>query len=221
MTRHHAPAQDRPTRVRVLVAGAAGLAVAIILGLTAGWRYAPAGGWAIAAVVYTAWTWSAILGMNADDTAAHATRENPGRRMSDLLSLTACIASVGGVVYLLSAGSSGSSTAEAIAAGLGIASVVGAWFVVHTVFTLRYALLYYADEPGGIDFNQSEPATYADFAYLAFTLGMTYQVSDTDLQTRSIRSTALRHGLLSYLLGAVILATVINLVAGLGSNSGH
>jgi uncharacterized membrane protein len=49
---------------------------------------------------------------------------------------------------------------------------------------------------------------------------MTYQVWDTDLQTRPIRATALRHGLLSYLLGAVVLATVINLVAGLGSSSG-
>jgi uncharacterized membrane protein len=49
---------------------------------------------------------------------------------------------------------------------------------------------------------------------------MTYQVSDTDLQTRTIRVTALRHMLLSYFLGAVGLATVINLVAGLGSHSG-
>ena len=74
----------------------------------------------------------------------------------------------------------------------GILSVAGALAVVHTVFTLRYALLYYSDSPGGIDFNQSERPGYVDFAYLAFTLGMTYQVSDTDLQTRPIRATALR-----------------------------
>jgi len=47
---------------------------------------------------------------------------------------------------------------------------------------------------------------------------MTYQVSDTDIQTRLIRVAALRHALPSYLLGAVVLATVINLVAGLGSS---
>jgi uncharacterized membrane protein len=88
---------------------------------------------------------------------------------------------------------------------------------VYTVCTVRYARLYYADPPGGIDFNQDEPPRYLDFAYLAFTLGMTYQVSDTDLQTHEIRGTALRHALLSYLLGAVILATIINMVAGLGS----
>lgn len=100
------------------------------------------------------------------------------------------------------------------AAALGIASVIGAWLVVHTVYTSRYAPLYYSDDPDGIDFNQAEPPAFADFAYLAFTMGKTYQVSDTDLQTRPIRVTALRHALLSYLLGAVVSATAINLVAG-------
>ena len=61
------------------------------------------------------------------------------------------------------------------------------------------------------------PPRYTDFAYLAMTLGMTFQVSDTDLQTPEIRATALRHALLSYLFGAVIVATTINLVGGLAS----
>ena len=71
-----------------------------------------------------------------------------------------------------------------------------------------------------MDFNQAAPPRYVDFAYLAFTIGMTFQVSDTDLQTPAIRATALRHALLSYLFGAVIVATTVNLVAGLGTSSG-
>jgi uncharacterized membrane protein len=82
---------------------------------------------------------------------------------------------------------------------------------------LRYALLYYAYPEGGIDFNQQERPSYRDFAYLALTVGMTFQVSDTDLQTSQIRATTLRHALLSFLFGAVILASAINLIAGLGS----
>jgi uncharacterized membrane protein len=66
-----------------------------------------------------------------------------------------------------------------------------------------------------VDFNEASRPRYADFAYLAFTLGMTFQVSDTALTTREVRATALRHALLSYLFGAVIIATTINLVAGL------
>jgi uncharacterized membrane protein len=89
------------------------------------------------------------------------------------------------------------------------------WAVVHTVYALRYADLYYGGPPGGIEFNQQELPSYADFAYLAFTVGMTYQVSDTALRTGPIRHTALRHALLSYLFGAVIIAVAINLVANL------
>jgi uncharacterized membrane protein len=96
-----------------------------------------------------------------------------------------------------------------------VLSVVLSWTLLHTLFTLRYARLYYEGADGGIEFNQTEPPSYGDFAYLAFTLGMTFQVSDTNLKTHLIRMTALRHGLLSYLFGSVILATMINLVAGL------
>jgi uncharacterized membrane protein len=88
---------------------------------------------------------------------------------------------------------------------------------VHTVFTLRYANLYYSGKAGGIDFNQPDLPTYTDFAYLAFTIGMTFQVSDTSLRSGIIRRTALRHALLSYLFGTGILATTINLVASLSS----
>jgi uncharacterized membrane protein len=68
-----------------------------------------------------------------------------------------------------------------------------------------------------VDFNQKERPQYSDFAYLSFTLGMTYQVSDTDISNKAIRATVLRHTLLSFVFGAVILATTVNLVAGLGS----
>jgi len=207
--------------VPVTAAGAVGVAVAAAVGMTAGWSAAAAAGWTVAAAVYVAWTWWVIGRMNPDETAAHATREDPGRAFTDVIVLAASVASLAGVLDVLAAGSSKGGAAEAVSACLGVASVAGAWLVVHTVFAVRYALLYYADEPGGIDFNQSEPPSYADFAYLAFTLGMTYQVSDTDLQTRPLRATALRHALLSYLLGAVVLATVVNLVAGLGSAFGR
>ncbi|MGO4587128.1 DUF1345 domain-containing protein [Arthrobacter sp. 2RAF6] len=75
--------------------------------------------------------------------------------------------------------------------------------------------VYYEGVDGGIGFNQERPPCYVDFAYLAFTIGMTFQVSDTDLQTSHIRGIALRQSLLSYLFGVLVLATTINLVSGL------
>jgi uncharacterized membrane protein len=88
---------------------------------------------------------------------------------------------------------------------------------VHTVFTLRYAELYYADEPGGLDFHGDGEPTYHDFAYLAFTIGMTFQVSDTEVTAREFRKTILRHALLSFVFGATVIATTVNLVASLRS----
>lgn len=89
------------------------------------------------------------------------------------------------------------------------------WAVVHSVYTLRYATTMYSDPSGGINFNQTQPPCYRDFAYMAFTLGTTFQVSDTALTTSTIRRTALLHALTSYPLATLILAGTVNLITGL------
>jgi len=96
-------------------------------------------------------------------------------------------------------------------------TIVCSWLLVHTVFALRYAHVYYTEPEGGIDYKSKglEDPDYLDFAYTAFTIGMTFQVSDTDIQRREIRRTVLRHALLAYLFGAIILAVAINLIASL------
>lgn len=203
---------------------AASLAVGVVAGvlcvLLGSGKYAPAVGWDVAALTFLGWTWFSIWPMGAKDTEARATREDPTRALSDVLLLVAAVASLAAVGFFVLQASSAKGAAQDLLAGVGVGTVALSWLVVHTVFTLRYASLYYAGRDGGIDFNQSTPPRYSDFAYLAFTLGMTFQVSDTDLKTPAIRATALRHALLSYLFGAVIVATTINLIAGLGSGGG-
>lgn len=191
-----------------------GVAVALPVGVLGSWAYAPAMGWAAASLIYLIWVWSVIGRLDAAGTAAHARREDPGRIVSDLLVLVATLSSFGGVaLILLEAGSSEGGT-KALITALALASVALSWFLVHTLFTLRYATIYYR-ENDGVEFNKKKPPQYADFAYLSFTIGMTFQVSDTNLRTDAIRYTALRQALLSYLLGAIVLATTINLVSGL------
>ena len=197
---------------------AVGIVVGVVGGAVSRWEVAPLLGWAAAAATFTVWVWLAVARMNAAQTATHATREDPSRGSTDLLILTAGVISLGAVGMVLAVASSAQGAQAAVLAGLAIVSVTLSWLLIHTLFTLRYALLYYTGPDGGVDFNQDDPPRYTDFAYLAFTLGMTFQVSDTDLKTHQIRATALRHALLSYLFGAVILATTINLVAGLSSS---
>jgi len=193
--------REVPAAVRVAVAAPAGAAAAASIGVNAGWKYAPAAGWIAGAAVYLTWTWMVAGRMSPQQTAAHATRADTTGSMTDAIVVSASTVSLAGVGYLLVAESAKGGEAYD-AAAVGIGSVVVSWVAIHTVFTLRYAQLYYSGTPGGIDFNQPEPPAYVDFAYHAFTMGMAFQVSDTDLQTRKIRATALRQALLSYLFGS-------------------
>lgn len=197
----------------------AGVLVATVTGLLGYWDFALIAGWGAASITYIVWVWAMIGRMDAATTASHATREDPARPMADLLIVLASIASLGAIVFLLIGTSGASDRVQVVVAVFAVFGVALSWFLIHTLFTLRYASLYYRGVDGGVDFNQKEPPSYGDFAYLAFTLGMTFQVSDTNLTTREVRMTALRHGLLSYLFGSVILASLINLIAGLSSST--
>lgn len=194
---------------------AVGILAALATGLLDHWLLAPAIGWAVAAVLYIGWVWVSIAPMDAATTAAHATREDPSRGVTDLLLILASLASLGSILIVLLQARVAVGAGQVLLAALAVIGVALSWVLVHTLFTLRYASLYYADEDGGINFNQPEPPRYADFAYLSFTLGMTFQVSDTALTSTTIRVVALRHALMSFLFGSIILATLINLVAGL------
>jgi uncharacterized membrane protein len=203
---------------RTTFAAIIGLVAAVVVGLAGSWSYSAAVGWDVAGAAFLAWTWTAVLPLDPRQTAAHATSEDPTKDMSKVIILFASVASLIGVGYLLieAKSKSGSGTAAMIA-GLGVLTIAMSWFVVHSLFTLRYASLYYGHPVGGIDFNEQTHPRYSDFAYLAFTLGMTFQVSDTDIKTHDIRMSVLRHALLSYLFGALILAGSVNLISSLAA----
>ncbi len=211
--------------IRVAISAAVGAVCAVATGAFGGWLYAYSVGWDVAAVIFVGWTWLAIAGMDSAATEAHATLEDPTKRVTQAIVLGASVVSLVGVALLLVKTRDTTGAGEVFVAALGVASIALSWFVVHTLFTLRYALLYYdpdeggtAGTVGGIDFGESGPPCYSDFAYLAFTVGMTFQVSDTQLGTRELRRTVLRHALLSYLFGSLILAGTVNLLVSLASS---
>lgn len=214
----------RRSRLRFAVMVLAGLLAAGASGLAGRWVEAPAVGWSSAALTYVLWVWVVIGPLDAAGTEAHATSEDPSRSVTDLLILAANVASLAAVAAVVLDSHSNDGGSRLGGGLLALASVALAWMLVQTLFTVRYAELYYSTAPkagaavGGIDFNQDEPPQYTDFAYLATSLGMTYQVSDTALKNHAIRAEALKHSLLSYLFGTVILAATINLVIGLAAS---
>lgn len=194
-----------------------GTAATVLTGLLGAWVYAPAVGWAVAALIYNATVWLQIAPMNAAQTANHAQEEDPGLGATDLLILLAALGSLAAVVLVMVGSKDVHGTARFLLAMLALTATAMSWLMVHTLFTLRYATIYYRDGAGGIGFNQDEPPQYTDIAYMAFSVGMTYQVSDTFITTRAMRSTVLRHSLLAFVFGTGILATTINLVVSLAA----
>jgi uncharacterized membrane protein len=195
----------------VVVAAIVGGVAALLLP----WQGAVLAGWIAGAALLIALVWVDLLGCSAMRTQQVATREDNSRFAAQLILLLASVASLVGTGFDLVKASEIHGSERFFLIAIALATVVVSWAVVHTVYLLRYAHEYYSDRPGGIDFKNDLPPDYRDFAYLAFTVGMTFQVSDTDIQSPDIRRTVLKHALLSFLFGAVILAIAINVVAGL------
>ncbi len=203
------------SRIRLAASAAAGALAAIVVAAIGPWWLVPLAAWMLAAVVYVGWMWATIWPLGPEETARRARAEDLGRASTDIVLLTASVISLAALGIVLVRSGKSMGLEKALLVGSCVASVVLSWAVVHTVFSLRYADLYYDSEPGCVDFNEDDPPCFSDFAYLAWTIGMTFQVSDTDLKSKTIRRTALRHAILSYMFGALIIATTINLIAGL------
>jgi len=204
---------DSPPAVRI---GAA-LLVGALLGWLLSWDSVAAallGGWAGAGLVFVAWTALVIVPMDPEETSEHAVREEPTRGVAGVIVLLAALASLAGVAVALVGGVVGDGDITIAAV---LAAVIVSWACVHTVFALHYARAYYSTPAGGIDFHQTEPPRYTDFTYLAITVGMSFAVSDTDLASSAMRRLAQVHALLAYLFGTVVVALLINLVAGLAN----
>jgi uncharacterized membrane protein len=205
-------------RRRVMSSVLIGLVAGLVSALFAPWQLAVLIGWGVVAALVVSRVWLRLRTFTPDQTRELATREDDSRASSELLLLLAAVASLGGAAAGLVKARRSDATVEALLTAAVVLTVALSWALVHTVFALRYAHQYYT--PGvdaHIDFKsgpQYEP-DYGDFAYVAFTIGMTFQVSDTDVGSRLTRRTVLKHALLAYLFGAVILAVMVNVVAAL------
>jgi uncharacterized membrane protein len=200
---------------RVTVAMLAGAVAGAVVSLVTVPSAAVLSGWDVAVVIYVVWVWVAVRRLDPGTTARLAKREDPSSTVAELVVLGAGTAVLVAVGFALVKAGQVTGGMKALMVTLGLLSVVLSWTVVHTVYALRYARAYYSDPPGGIDFNEAEPPTYTDFAYFAFTVGMTFQVADTNITSKAVRRITLHHALLSYLFGAVLLGLVINVVSTL------
>lgn len=201
-------------RLRFLLSLGAGVIAGLTTGLASRSEYGLLVAVIVTAGAFVVWSVATLWPMSGAETRRQALHEDVDRALSDLavlLIMGSSLTIIGILLFL------GTGHGRLLDAGLAIAAVLAVWAMLHTIYATRYARLYYIDDHGGIDFNNDEDASYRDFFYFAFNLGMTYQVSDTSVSSTKVRAAVLRHCIMAYIFGTMLLAVTINLVLNLAS----
>ena len=168
-------------------------------------------------------TWVAVFQADAAHLRRVATRQDPGRTWTFVAVLLAAGASLFAVALLLRGIKDLPHREQLEQVSVSVVAVLGSWLLLHTLFTLHYAHAYYSedlttsppDKLGGLQFPGQEPTTYWDFAYYAFTIGMTAQTSDTGVTSLQMRQLTLAHGLLSFGFNTAVIALGVNVVSSI------
>ncbi|QDP96823.1 DUF1345 domain-containing protein [Microlunatus elymi] len=207
---------------RLLSAASLGALAGVVIGILTGWQLGLLCGIAAVQLLFVSIGWLVLWPMSAASTRHHVQREDFRPIVDEIIVVACVLAGLAGIILLAFLGSSSS---RGVAAAVALGGVFLAWAALHLMYAVRYAHIYYAREGsvtgpaaragGGIDFNSAEMPAYKDFFYFSYNLGMTYQVSDTNVSSSAIRVVVLRQCLLSYVFGVAILATTLNLVSSL------
>ncbi len=171
---------------------------------------------------FLALTWSLMLRATPDTMQRNAQRQDEGRLVILSLVTAAACASLLAIGFMLNDTKGKSTSVITLNVTLSVITIVGSWLLVHTIFALHYAHGYYQGgktlsecKAEGLDFPGDTEPDYWDFLYFSFVIGMTSQVSDVEITSRSLRRLALIHGILSFFFNTSILAMSINIIAGL------
>jgi uncharacterized membrane protein len=167
--------------------------------------------------------WIIIFSSHPREVRKIAKLQDSSRTFLFVFIITASVVSLGAILFLLKSTKGLSDADKTGHIFLAITAVFISWWLLHTIYALRYAHLYYstgidADDPkstGGLDFPGNGQPEYLDFVYFSFVIGMTFQVSDVTISSKRIRHIALSHALLSFAFNTAIVALSINVISGL------
>ena len=213
-------AQHDPRRAqaRLLIAVIAGVATEMVIPARFDLAMRAVAGWTGFALTLGCLAWWLIARASVAETRRRAAADDPGRQAVRAIVIVASGFSLFATAVVLREARTRPPDVRALFVALCIVAVASAWMLTQTAYTLHYAHLYYRDDgdgEGGLVFPGDEAPDYLDFAYLAFTVGMCFQVSDVCVSSRLIRRAILGHAVLSFAYNTVILATAINLVVGI------
>ena len=204
---------------------ACGLTVLAFAGLHGHTAFATqlVGAWDVFAFTSLVLAWFMISTQDPYEARRNARLQDASRTVLFVVVVSAATISLFAVFILLGPAKNLSPGGFAAHVTLSVAAIVLSWMLVHTLFSIRYAHLYYAeahkvdrdDIAGGLIFPNDKNPDHLDFAYFSFVIGMTCQVSDVQISSKRMRRLATAHGLISFAFNTAILAIFVNIVAGL------
>jgi uncharacterized membrane protein len=180
--------------------------------------------WIGCALIVILLNWIIIFSSHPREVRRIASLQDSSVTFLFLFITTAAVVSLGAIVYLLKSTKGLGDVAKNEHILLAITAVIISWWLLHTIYTLRYAHLYYDTDTdidgvtkaaGGLQFPGKDEPDYLDFVYFSFIVGMTFQVSDVNITSRRIRRVCIMHALLSFAFNTAILALSINVISGL------
>jgi uncharacterized membrane protein len=178
--------------------------------------------WVAFALAVIIMDWIIILNAHPKEIRKIAKLQDSSRTLIFLFVIFSSVISLAAILFLLKA-TKGQPAADVTGhILLALASVIASWWLVHTLFTMRYAHMFYdtdtddggSSDVGGLQFpgDEKEP-DYLDFVYFSFVIGMTFQVSDVEISDKHIRRLAWLHGLISFAFNTSIIALSINVLS--------
>ena len=177
--------------------------------------------WDVGVLVFLALSAQLFVTESPDDMPAAAEAQQEGEWTIFWLTLAVVIVSFVAVSSEFAAIKSGRTEDRAAYVAVVAITLFLSWLVTHVTFAFRYAHEFYARDLGGpdvdrgLEFPGEKEPDYLDFLYFSVVLGMTFQVSDVQVTSRTLRRVAMLHGLLSFLFNTIIVAFTVNLAAGL------
>lgn len=187
-------------------------------------------GWDLFAICQLLLAWVTFYTTTPSGIRSQARKQDDSGVVIFFVILVATCTSVLAVVLLLVSKSTDPSY-KALRLTIALACMLFSWFLVHTIFTIRYAHIYYADKKkkendeqeessyaGGLNFPDDQEPDFLDFAYYAFTAGMTFQVSDVEVSSKKLRRITFLHSLISFGYNATIIAISVNIIGGLSKS---
>jgi uncharacterized membrane protein len=178
------------------------------------------GSWDVFCIFFLLLHWITFFTSGSQQIRAEAKKQDEGRVAVFIIALMATLAALMAAVVLLTSKEKSYHEISLLLCTFG--GLILSWTLMHTIFTIRYAHIYYADDKddnslhaGGLEFPKEKHPDFLDFAYYSFIIGMTFQVSDVSVSSRHIRRLTLLHSLMSFAFNTIIVALTVNLIAGL------